>query len=203
MATPLFVKVCGLRTEEDVDTAVRAGGDAIGFVFADSPRRVDVPTALRLARRVPEEVLTVGVFRNQPLPDVRSIANITGIRGVQLHGREDRAYFDALKTGGWSLIRGTAFRDRVPRCGAMGEDLLLLDAPVPGAGVPWDWTRKRFTAPGEKWLLAGGLDQHNVTAAIRATGPWGVDVSSGVESSRGVKDPELIVSFIKAARAAE
>ncbi|MFI7499212.1 phosphoribosylanthranilate isomerase [Streptomyces sp. NPDC049687] len=198
----LFVKICGLKTEQDIDTAVEAGADAIGFVFSASPRRVDAATAARLCRRVPEHVLTVGVFRAEPLDDVRSLATEAGIRAVQLHGPEDRGYYDDLAAGGWTLIRAAAFGETVPRCGELGEDMLLLDAPVPGSGTAWDWSRKAPAGPAEKWLLAGGLTPDNVRDAVAATHPWGVDVSSGVESSRGVKDPALISAFVKAARMA-
>ncbi|WP_432075219.1 phosphoribosylanthranilate isomerase [Streptomyces wuyuanensis] len=200
MGTPLFVKVCGLRTERDVDTAVEAGADAIGFVFAASPRRIDAATARRLAARVPDGVLTVGVFRDQPLGDVRALLGETGMRAVQLHGREDLGYYDALRPDGRTMIRGVAVRGAVPRYGERGEDVLLLDAPVPGAGEVWDRTGKQLPAPGRRWLLAGGLDPHNVAEAVRTARPWGVDVSSGIEISRGVKSPELITAFIAAAR---
>ncbi|NUV61450.1 phosphoribosylanthranilate isomerase [Streptomyces sp. CAI-85] len=196
----LFVKICGLKTERDVDTAVEAGADAVGFVFSASPRRIDPATAARLCRRVPEHVLTVGVFRDEPLADVRSVAAEAGIGAVQLHGSEGREYYDDLGAGGWTLIRAAAFGDSVPRCGEMGEDLLLLDAPVPGSGVAWDWSGGPAPAPGEKWLLAGGLTPENVRAAVDAARPWGVDVSSGVEATRGVKDPALIRTFVAAAR---
>ncbi|MEV1049867.1 phosphoribosylanthranilate isomerase [Streptomyces sp. NPDC049887] len=202
MGTPLFVKVCGLRTERDVDTAVEAGADAIGFVFAASPRRVDAGTARLLAARVPESVLTVGVFRDQPLDEVRALMGETGMRAVQLHGQEDLAYYDALRPDGRTLIRGVAVRGAVPRYGERGEDVLLLDAPVPGAGETWDRTGKQLPAPGRRWLLAGGLDPHNVAEAVRTARPWGVDVSSGIEISRGVKSPVLITEFIAAARGA-
>jgi phosphoribosylanthranilate isomerase len=197
---PLFIKICGLKTERDVDTAVEAGADAIGFVFTDSPRRVDAATAARLIRRVPEHVLTVGVFRKDALEFVRTAATESGIRAVQLHGPEDRAYYDDLATGDWTLIRAAAFGDTVPRVGEFGEDMLLLDAPIPGSGIAWDWSSKPIAAPGEKWLLAGGLTPDNVREAVAVTSPWGVDVSSGVEHSRGVKDPALITAFVKAAR---
>lgn len=197
---PLFIKICGLKTERDVDTAVEAGADAVGFVFSASPRRIDASTAARLCDRVPEHVLTVGVFRDEPLGDVRSLATDSGIRAVQLHGPEDRGYYDDLAAGGWTLIRAAAFGDSVPRCGEMGEDMLLLDAPVPGSGIAWDWSRKTLAGAGERWILAGGLTPDNVRDAVDATRPWGVDVSSGVEQSRGVKDPALISAFVKAAR---
>ncbi|MFI6933759.1 phosphoribosylanthranilate isomerase [Streptomyces sp. NPDC050287] len=201
MSSSLFVKICGLKTERDVDTAVEAGADAVGFVFSESPRRIDAAAAARLSRRIPEHVLTVGVFRAEPLHDVRSLATDAGVRAVQLHGPEDRGYYDDLATGGWTLIRATAFGERVPRCGELGEDLLLLDAPVPGSGIAWDWSGRTPAAPGEKWLLAGGLTPDNVGDAVAAARPWGVDVSSGVEQSRGVKDPALITAFVRAARA--
>ncbi|TQE37938.1 phosphoribosylanthranilate isomerase [Streptomyces ipomoeae] len=196
----LFIKICGLRTERDVDTAVEAGADAVGFVFSASPRQIDADTAARLCDRVPEHVLAVGVFRDEPLRDVRSFATDSGIRAVQLHGPEDRAYYDDLAKGDWTLIRAAAFGDTVPRCGEFGEDMLLIDAPVPGSGIAWDWSSKPLAGSGERWILAGGLSPENVRDAVAATQPWGVDVSSGVELSRGVKDPALITEFVKAVR---
>ncbi|MCB5164329.1 phosphoribosylanthranilate isomerase [Streptomyces bambusae] len=198
----LFIKICGLRTAHDVDTAVRAGADAIGFVFAASPRLVDAGTARRLAERVPAHVLTVGVFRGQPLDEVRRLTEESGVRAVQLHGDEGPEYYTALRTPGRTLLRATSTTGLPLQCGEFGEDLLLLDAPDPGSGKPWNWGSADFTAPAGRWLLAGGLTTGNVADAVRAVAPWGVDVSSGVESSRGVKDPALIESFVAAARGA-
>ncbi|WP_369382059.1 phosphoribosylanthranilate isomerase [Streptomyces sp. cg36] len=198
----LFVKICGLRTERDVDVAVAAGADAVGFVFAVSPRTVDTDTARRLALRVPEHVLTVGVFRGQHLAEVERLTGESGIRAVQLHGDEGPEYYETLRAPGRTLIRATATAaGQAPRCGELGEDLLLLDAPDPGSGKPWNWASPDFTAPTGRWLLAGGLHPGNVQRAVSATGAWGVDVSSGVEAERGVKSPELIRAFIEAARA--
>ncbi|GAA2721223.1 MULTISPECIES: phosphoribosylanthranilate isomerase [Streptomyces] len=202
MGSSLFIKICGLSTARDVDTAVVAGADAVGFVFAESPRRVDAATARRLAERVPGNVLTVGVFRGQSVAEVRELSRAAGLRSVQLHGDEGPEYYEALRPEGWTLIRATSFRGAALRCGELGEDHLLLDAPAPGAGRPWDWGDEAFVAPEGSWLLAGGLTPGNVRAAVRATGCWGVDVSSGVEASRGVKDPVLIEEFITAARSA-
>lgn len=204
----LFVKICGVRTPEAVDTAVEYGAGAVGFVFGPSPRQVDAATARALAARVPEDVLTVGVFRDMPLAEVAELTDRTGVRAVQLHGSEDRTYYERLRRPGRTLIRGTApaggsGEAGSPRSpGSLGEDILLLDAPVPGAGVPWDWSRLPAMPPDSRWLLAGGLTPSNVAAAVAATRPWGVDVSSGVESTRGVKDPALIAAFLTAARAA-
>ncbi|MFD5621836.1 phosphoribosylanthranilate isomerase [Streptomyces yangpuensis] len=195
----LFVKICGLRTAPDVDAAVAAGADAVGFVFAPgSPRTVDAATARELAARVPDTVLTVGVFRGQSVEEVRRFAEESGVRGVQLHGEEGPEDFAALRAEGRTLLRATA--GRVQRCGEYGEDLLLLDAPDPGSGKPWNWGAADFTAPEGRWLLAGGLTPGNVREALAATAAWGVDVSSGVERERGVKSPELIRAFVEAAR---
>lgn len=199
MSDALFIKICGLKTEQDVDTAVKAGADAIGFVFSESPRRITPARAAELSRRVPENILTVGVFRNESLDYVRSTATESGVRAIQLHGVDDRPYFDALAA--WTLIRAMAFTDNTPPVGALGEDMLLLDAPIPGSGTAWDWSKMPTSQPGQKWLLAGGLTPDNVSAAVQATHPWGVDVSSGIERTRGEKDPALITAFIKAARA--
>ncbi len=196
-----FVKICGLRTERDVDTAVAAGADAIGFVFAaNSPRTVDARTAHGLAERVPGHVLTVGVFRGQSVAQVRELTECSGIRAVQLHGDEGQDYYQALRIPGRTLIRATAAGRTPPRVGEFGEDLLLLDAPDPGSGTPWNWASPDFVTPERRWLLAGGLHPGNVRAALEATGAWGVDVSSGVESERGVKSPDLIRAFLAAAR---
>lgn len=198
MTTP-FIKICGLKTEADIDAAVAAGADAVGFVFAPgSPRTVDAATARRLAERVPTRVLTVGVFRKQSVEEVRRFAEESGVRGVQLHGEEGPEYFEALRAEGRTLLRATA--QPVERCGEYGEDLLLLDAPDPGSGKPWNWGAAEFAAPEGRWLLAGGLSPDNVREALNVTGAWGVDVSSGVESERGVKSPDLIRAFIDAAR---
>lgn len=198
MSTP-FIKICGLKTEADVDAAVAAGADAVGFVFAPgSPRTIDAGTARRLVERVPEKVLTVGVFRKQSVDEVRRFAEESGVRGVQLHGEEGPEFFEALRAEGRTLLRATA--KPVARCGEYGEDLLLLDAPDPGSGKPWNWGSADFVAPAGQWLLAGGLSPSNVREALAATGAWGVDVSSGVEVERGVKSPGLIRAFIAAAR---
>ncbi len=168
---------------------------------------MDAATARALAERVPEEVLTVGVFRGQPVAEVRALAEASGVRAVQLHGDEGRDHYDALRPGGWTLIRATSLEGGpaagpAPRCGALGEDYLLLDAPAPGSGRPWDWSDEAFTPPAGRWILAGGLDPSNVRDAVRVTAPWGVDVSSGVEVRRGVKDPVAIGEFVAAARSA-
>lgn len=200
--TDVFVKICGLKTAHDVEVAVAAGADAVGFVFAPgSPRTVDAATARELAAGVPDGVLTVGVFRGQSVAEVRRFTEESGVRGVQLHGEEGPEDFAALRAEGRTLLRATA--QHVERCGEYGEDLLLLDAPDPGSGKPWNWGSAEFAAPAGRWLLAGGLTPANVREAVTVTGAWGVDVSSGVESERGIKSPDLIRAFITAARGSQ
>jgi phosphoribosylanthranilate isomerase len=197
----MFVKVCGVRTGVDVATAVSAGADAIGFVFAESVRRIEVDVARRLVAEVPPHVLTVGVFSGVSATEARRIALEAGVTAVQLHGLYPRVAFEELAGYPFRLVRATTLAaDTDVRTGAYGEDMLLLDSPVAGSGVRWDLSRLDRVRPQGHWLLAGGLTPANVAAAIDAARPWGVDVSSGVESSRGVKDPGLIREFVSAAR---
>lgn len=196
-----FVKICGLKTARDIDTAVEAGADAVGFILAaGTVRTIDAAAARELAARVPAGVLTVGVFRGQPVAEVRRLAEESGVRAVQLHGDEGPEYYEELRAEGRTLIRATA--RAVASVGEYGEDLLLIDAPDAGSGKTWNWGSPEFTAPNGRWVLAGGLNPGNVSEALAVTGAWGVDVSSGVERERGVKSPELIRAFVAAARGA-
>ncbi|SDI36969.1 phosphoribosylanthranilate isomerase [Nonomuraea jiangxiensis] len=192
----MYVKICGLSEPEHVATAVAAGADAIGFVMTRSPRRVTPERAAELAAAVPAHVLTVGVFRGEDPDTVRAAALTSGVRAVQLHGRHPHADFTALKDLGLTLIRAVDAEADL-RCGAYDEDLLLVDAPHAGSGLPWDWAAVRGRPTG-RWMLAGGLTPANVNEAVAAAEPWGVDVSSGVETAPGVKDPALIKAFLEA-----
>ncbi|MFI7149411.1 phosphoribosylanthranilate isomerase [Nonomuraea sp. NPDC050022] len=194
----MYVKICGLSEPEHVAAAVEAGADAIGFVLTRSPRQVTPERAAELAAVVPAHVLTVGVFRGETPEAVRAATLASGVRGVQLHGRHPHGDFTALKDLGHTLVRAVDAEADL-RCGAYDEDLLIVDAPRPGSGEPWDWAAVRGR-PSGRWLLAGGLDSSNVAQAIAAAAPWGVDVSSGVEVAPGVKDSDLIRRFITAAR---
>ncbi|MEV4599219.1 phosphoribosylanthranilate isomerase [Amycolatopsis sp. NPDC049253] len=195
----MFVKICGLKTAADVTCAVEAGADAVGFVLCESPRQVTRAEAARLVAGVPGEVLTVGVFKGVAVAQVREAVAKTGIRAVQLHGSGySQADFAALRDLPVRLIRATSLRsEEVPAVGEYGEDLLLLDSPSAGSGETWDWSAE---TPDGDWLLAGGLTPDNVAEAVATVRPWGVDVSSGVESARGVKDQALIRAFLAAAR---
>jgi phosphoribosylanthranilate isomerase len=194
----VYVKICGLSEPEHVAAAVEAGADAIGFVLTRSPRRVRPERAAELGALVPAHVLTVGVFRGEDPQTVRSAALAGGVRAVQLHGGHPHGDFTALKDLALPLVRGVDAEADL-RCGAYDEDLLIVDAPHPGSGEPWDWAAVRGRPSGQ-WMLAGGLDPSNVAEAIAAAEPWGVDVSSGVETAPGVKDAALIRAFVRAAR---
>lgn len=199
----MFVKICGLSTAPDVAAAVVAGADALGFVLTESPRRVEPAAVRRLVEQVPAEVLTVAVFRDEPSEHVRRAVLAAGVGAVQLHGDHPPAVFAELRDLGLRLVRATSASAAAgAACGAFGEDLLILDSPVPGSGEPWDWSELGANPPTGSWMLAGGLSPANVAEAIATARPWGVDVSSGVEVRRGVKDPALIEEFVRRAKAA-
>ncbi|MFI6597517.1 phosphoribosylanthranilate isomerase [Nonomuraea sp. NPDC050536] len=195
----MFVKICGLSEPEHVEAAVEAGADAIGLVMTRSPRQITPARAAELAALVPGHVLTVGVFRGEEPDAVREAVLTSGVRAIQLHGpKHPHSHFTALKDLSKTLIRAVDSSADL-RCGAFDEDLLLVDAPHAGSGQAWDWAAIRGRPTG-RWLLAGGLTPANVRAAIAAADPWGVDVSSGLETSPGVKSTPLIQSFLAAAR---
>lgn len=201
----MWIKVCGLRDEPAVDAAVAAEADAVGFVFAPgSPRTVTPVDAAMLVRRVPPGIETVGVFRRQGIDDVISMARAADVTTVQLHGDEPPEDFETLRMHGFRTIRATSAQTYLSEDPLVRqqhqEDILLIDAPVPGSGQTFDASALIRTPPPRDWVLAGGLDPDNVADVARAARPRGVDVSSGVESAPGIKDPERIRAFVTAAR---
>ncbi|MFS8097843.1 phosphoribosylanthranilate isomerase [Lentzea alba] len=197
----MFVKLCGLRTEADVAVAVETGADAVGFVLTTSPRQIDVDLAARLVAAVPSHVLTVAVVRGITAAEAGELALKSGVQALQLHGDYLKDAFDELAGQPFGLWRATALGpDTDVRAGAFGEETLLIDSPVAGSGEQWDITRLADRRPTGKWLLAGGLSPETVAGAIEVAQPWGVDVSSGIESSRGVKDHGRMREFVAAAR---
>jgi phosphoribosylanthranilate isomerase len=201
-----WVKICGLSTPETVDAAVEAGADAVGFVLAEgSPRTVDAATVRELAGRVPQGVEAVGVFRGQEIGRVIELARASGLTTVQLHGDESPLDVAAAHAAGLRVLRAVdvatyAAESEEARV-AFAEDALLIDAVTPGAGATFDATPLLAAPPHREWVLAGGLHPENVAARVAELRPAGVDVSSGVESSRGVKSVPLIRAFVAAARA--
>ena len=200
----MFAKVCGLTAVETVDVAVSAGADAIGVVMHQgSPRNVDEDTAHRIVDAARGRVDTVLVTGDLPAAEAARIAQRLGVDVLQLHGAYTQDDFaDALAIFP-RLWRATSLKHDPPlEVGAYGEQVLLLDAPKPGSGEQWDYTALAERNLTGDWLLAGGLTPDNVAQAIAQADPWGVDVSSGVESSPGVKDDAAIRAFLTAVRAA-
>lgn len=193
----LFVKICGLRAAADVRTAVDAGADAIGFVFAESPRRVTPVEARDACRDVPAGVRRVAVMRHPGNTQWQAV--FEGFRPDVL--QTDAADFESLDVSG-DVERWPVLREGFDEASAL-PDVFLYEGPKSGAGMTVDWTRAAGIARRGRMILAGGLSAANVGAAITTVRPFGVDVSSAVESSPGVKDSHLIREFIEAARAAE
>jgi len=197
----MFVKVCGLSTPESVQAAVDAGADAVGLVLTRSPREVSPERVRELLAEVPAGLPAVGVFRHEAASEAVAVARAAGLEWVQLHG--DRAPGDVrtVHDAGLKLIRAVTMSAAREDFADWGEELLLIDAAVPGSGEAWDYASVRALGlEGREWLLAGGLDPANVGDAAAAAGAWGVDVSSGVEQSRGVKDLAKIRAFVAAAK---
>jgi len=195
----IWVKICGITGEADAAAAVAAGADAIGFIFAPrSKRYVDPAVAARIASKVPARVMRVGVFVDAPVYMVRKIREQVGLSLVQLHGRETPATAAALG----NVVK--VFRRGVPlaKASAFPDAIAMFDGPEGGSGQLADWSVARQCARLRQVILAGGLTPANVCEAINAVHPWGVDVSSGVELSPGVKDHDRVRAFIAAARAA-
>lgn len=198
----VYVKICGLSTGGTVDAAVEAGADAVGFVFAPgSPRTVDAALARSLA--TPPAVARVGVVRGQPIDAVLALAEAAELTAVQFHGGEPESDLQRAAAAGYDVIRAVSIDELEAAASAPSPaHRLLIDAVEPGAGHAFDARRLNPLALPADWLLAGGLTPENVARLLRDSGAAGADVSSGVESSRGVKDVALIRAFVAAAREA-
>lgn len=199
----MLIKIEGLTNEEDALLAVALGADAIGFVFAPSPRQVTPALASDIAKRLPAEILTVGVFRDEAPQRVVDIVNDFGLQAAQLHGHEPAQAVRWIRERVPMVIKAFPAGDaQVHNAAAYGADAVLLDAPHPGSGQVFDWAFAGEVPDGQRLIIAGGLTPANVAAAIERTQPWGVDVATGVERAPGQKDPVKLREFIVAARAA-
>ena len=205
------IKICGLSREADVDAAIEAGADAVGFVFhPGSPRHLDVDAAARLARRLPAFVTPTALFVNAEPARVRAVAAAIPNIVLQFHGDETPEECTAFARPFLKVARMTPDLDLLDFARRYGEAQgLLLDAHVEGfggAGKVFDWSLVPAgfsTDIGHRLVLSGGLHAANVAAGISQLRPWAVDVSSGVESSRGVKDAAEIRRFCDAVREAD
>ncbi|MGO9211814.1 MAG: phosphoribosylanthranilate isomerase [Terriglobales bacterium] len=218
----VWVKICGTTNLEDAQAAVDAGADALGFVFAQSPRRIRPSEAKRIIAALPRKVESVGVFVNQKSEVILETAEKAGLTGVQLHGDETLEFAHELRDG----ARAAGIKLRVYKAIAMklltaGElDLAspknLISAYVldsgswtkrGGTGKKFDWKQAaplvRFVGGRFDLIIAGGLNPENVVKAVGLFRPWGVDVVTGVEREPGKKDHEKVRAFVKAAKSAD
>lgn len=196
------IKICGIRDPETALVAAEAGADAVGFVFAPGRRQVTLEQARRIIQALPPFITKVGVFVDEDLSRVRDIADAGRLDAVQLHGGEPPEYAAALPL---PVIKAVRMRDGASVDGmrAYRVAAFLLDSFEPdvagGTGKPFNWTLARGLAAPAPVILAGGLTPENVREAIETVRPFGVDVSSGVESG-GRKDPGKIREFIARVR---
>ena len=199
----MFVKICGITSEEDALLAVAMGADAVGFIFAPSPRQIAVSLAADIAKRLPTEIMTVGVFRDEAPQRVVDVVNSAGLRAAQLHGHQGPEQSQWVRERVPFVIQAFSAGDRtVRRAHDFGVDAVLVDGPSPGSGQIFDWALAEDVPDGLRLILAGGLTAENVGDAISRIRPWGVDVATGVESAPGRKDARKLRAFIVAARAA-
>jgi phosphoribosylanthranilate isomerase len=223
----MWIKICGITSIEDAEMVVAAGADAIGFVFAESPRRISAQTARDIIQRLAPSVEKIGVFVDATGSEMAETMEVAGLSGVQLHGSAD-----GLKNfrGGvgeehesirvLQVVRYDGDSDRfalelrkLHEHQFLGDqsNAVLVDTCVAGkqggTGVAFDWQAARDSfrreAPHLRLIAAGGLHPENVRNAIHTLRPWGVDVSSGVESAPGRKDPNRVAAFVRAAREAD
>lgn len=200
-----LVKICGLRKEEHVQTAINSGADFIGFVFAPSKRNVTINQAHELAQGIPESVKKVGVFVNAEETFIQEVYKKVPLDYIQYHGDETNEFIQQV---GLPAIKAFSIRTKedVLKAASYDVDYYLFDAPGTdfrgGSGHPFDWSLlEELNIPREKIILAGGLNVNNIPAAIQLVQPAGVDVSSGVEQD-GEKNETLIQSFLQKAKGA-
>lgn len=202
---PMFVKICGITRPADAIAAVDAGADAIGLNFVPTSRRcIDVEVARAILALVPDHVMTVGIFRDHLANEVLEITGALGLEAAQLHGDDPPEVTAIVAAGVETVIKAVAAES--PSVRSIDEhaaDIVLLDAPIPGGGVPFEWGIVGDLVTKHKILLAGGLRPDNVAEAVRRVRPWGVDVASGVEAQPAQKDPDAIARFVAEVRAAE
>ena len=201
------VKICGITSAEDAAATIEAGADALGFVFVPgTPRVVHLDVAERIVKDLPPFVTTVGVFVDPSLEDVLRIADRCRLRAVQLHGNEPEAFIRRIPFTVIKAIRVRDAQDLRP-IGMYPAQAFLLDAFVEGqaggTGIPISWELARQAVGKAPIILSGGLKPATVAQAIRTVRPYGVDVSSGVERSPGLKDHKKVREFIAAVREAD
>ncbi|NWF91653.1 MAG: phosphoribosylanthranilate isomerase [Syntrophaceae bacterium] len=201
-----WIKICGITNIEDGLKAASLGVDALGFIFAPSPRRVEPEMARMIIRALPKTLLRVGVFVNEEGKEVWRIAQYCGINALQFHGEESPEYCREFIQPVFKAIR---IRDSesLREMERYGDVSILLDAYSPvqagGAGVPFPWEIALKAKEKREFILSGGLNPGNVREAIQKVRPWGVDVCSGVEEVPGKKDLLRMTEFVKEVKRAD
>jgi phosphoribosylanthranilate isomerase len=204
-ALTVRIKICGITNTDDANAAAELGADAIGFVFAHSPRHIDPEKARDVIMGLPPLVQTVGVFVDEDPGRVGSIADSCHLDILQFHGKESAAYCGQFARRVVKAIRVES-NDDLERCSEYSGvvDALLLDTYVSGkhggTGIAFDWNLALGAKKYGKVILAGGLNPENVAEAIRAAGPYAVDASTGLEEKPGIKDHDKMARFIQAVR---
>lgn len=199
------VKICGIRDISTALFAIENGADALGFVFAESKRKINPEAVGEIIRELPGEVLKVGVFVNETKATIEEIANVSGINVIQLHGDETPEFCSSFSL---PVIKALSVGspDDLSQLDEFSCEYILLDSPKGkyrgGNGVSFDWSILNKPLQDKKMILAGGLNPENVGEGIKAANPYMVDVSSGVETE-GKKDPEKIKRFIENAKCVE
>ncbi len=202
----MLVKICGITRLQDAEAAVALGARAIGFVlWPQSPRYVDRENARAIAEALPEGVMKVGVFVNQPVAWLNETAALMGLTDIQLHGDETREFAAQMTR---PVIKATTLCEGAPSIESWpAETMWLVDAHDPvrrgGTGSTGDWSAAAALARRHRVWLAGGLTPDNVGDAVTLVRPFGIDVSSGVESAPGVKDHDKLKAFFDAIATAE
>jgi phosphoribosylanthranilate isomerase len=211
----LWIKICANTTLEDAQLVADAGADAVGFVFAASPRRVTAAQVAAITPFLPTELEKIGVFVDAGLDEICATVRECGLTGVQLHSQAGEGMTAHLREGFGTMLRilrvvhfgADAASDAAMIQADENVDAILVDSrtatAVGGTGVVFDWASAReslFTGTGARLVAAGGLTPGNVAEAIATLRPWGVDVASGVEGSPGRKDPRKVREFIANAR---
>jgi len=212
----MWIKICGNTSLEDARFAAECGADALGFIFAPSPRRVDSDLVRQIMPRLPLQLEKYGVFVDAGFDEIVATVVACGLTGVQLHRSSDqllpfrlRERFPQLSILHVLHYKAPDFEQRLAELG-QPEDAVLVDSStaraVGGTGTSFNWQEARNSflraAPHRRLIAAGGLAPENVQQAIQTLHPWGVDVVSGVESERGKKDPARVLAFIRSAREA-
>ncbi len=198
------VKICGITSERDAAVAIEAGADALGFVFYEkSPRALTREAARDIIARVPPFITTVGVFVNEDADVIKGLREFAPLDRVQLHGDEDPEFSALLGPGVIKALRIKGAEDILVMKDYNVETFLLdafVEATPGGTGTAFDWAIALEAKRYGRIILSGGLTPENVAEAVKRVSPYAVDVSSGVESSPGVKDPDKIRRFMEQAK---